>query len=402
MRAHNDRTVITANGSGSIGPDGAWEFQLSGLTADHIWPNVELTAALPSRLRSAIERLKPTGNFTLHDGLLRFRKSASEIAPLEADWDVSLDCNQTDLQCGIDLRGIAGSVRLMGESNGVTSATRGELALESLWIQDVQFTNVRGPLYVNESRCLLGKWATAQVQQPDRPLTGNVYDGALTGNAWVSFENLPSYRADLRVTGADLRRVIVERFRGQRQFNGKIDGDMTLSGLGSKVESLQGDGHVHLRDAELYELSILASLLKMLRTGASDKTAFTEGDVAFRLQGRHVVLDQIDFLGDVVNLYGKGETDFDQNLALVFSASILPHDSRLPLVNSFVKQTNPKMVQMYVNGTLSEPQVATEAFPGVAQMIQRLGADLRNPLEGVDQMQAERRRLAAQAQGTIQ
>jgi hypothetical protein len=402
MRARNDRTVIATNGSGSIGPEGQWQFELSGLTADHVWPNAELTAAMPQRLRTAIERLKPTGNFTLHDGLLRFRKSASEIAPLEANWDLSLDCNQTDLQCGIELKGVSGSVRLMGESNGVTSSTRGELMLESVWIQDIQFTNVRGPLYINESRCLLGTWATDQVQEGKRPLTGNVYDGALTANAWVSFENLPAYQADLKVTGADLRRVLVERFRGQRQFNGKIDGDMVLGGRGYKVESLVGDGRLHLRDADLYELSLLASLLKMLRTGASDKTAFTEGDVAFRLQGRNIVLDQIDFLGDVVNLYGKGETNFNQNLNLVFSASILPHDSKLPLVNSFVKQTNPRMVQMYVNGTLSEPKVATEAFPGVAQMFQRLGADLRNPLEGVDQMQAERRRLAAQNQGTIQ
>jgi hypothetical protein len=314
---------------------------------------------------------------------------------------VTLDCNQTDLQCGIDLRGVSGSVRLMGETSGVTSSSRGELALETLWIQDIQVTNVRGPMYVNENRCLLGKWATAQ-GQTERPLTGNVYDGLLAANASVNFENLPAYEADLRVTGADLRRIIVERFRGQRQFNGKIDGDMVLRGRGYRVESLLGDGRVHIRDADLYELSLLASLLKMLRTGASDKTAFTEGDVAFRLQGRHVVLDQIDFLGDVVNLYGKGETDFSQNLNLVFSASILPHDSKLPLVNSFVKQTNPRMVQMYVNGTLSEPHVATEAFPGVAQMFQRLGADLRNPLEGVDQMQAERRRVAAQAQGTMQ
>jgi hypothetical protein len=74
----------------------------------------------------------------------------------------------------------------------------------------------------------------------------------------------------------------------------------------------------------------------------------------------------------------------------------MPHGSRLPLVRNFVKQANEQIVQMYVNGTLSEPKVATEAFPGLAQMFQQLGADLRNPLRAADELPAQRRRLAAQ------
>lgn len=402
MRAVNDRTRIATNGSGHFWPEGHWQFQLSGLTADYLSAEPKLVSALPQKLRGLIDRLNPTGNFTLHDGLLNFRQNGSEIAPLEFKWDVQLDCHQTNLQCGIDLKYIDGSVRLAGESDGVRSFSKGELALESVTFQDIQFTNVQGPLWVNESKCLLGASATEQQQLPARPLTGNVYDGTLSGNAWVTFENLPQYQAEVRVRGADLRRLVVERFRKPGDYNGKIDANMIVAGKGSYLESLVGDGDVHIRDANLYELSLLASLLKMIRTGAADKTAFTQSDIAFQLQGRHIVLNRIDFLGDVVNLYGNGETDFDQNLNLKFSATIGAHDYRLPLVKSFVKQANERILQMYVNGTLSEPKVTTEAFPGIAQMVQQIRSDLKNPAQANEERQAERRRLATQQQSKMQ
>ncbi|HYO25991.1 MAG TPA: AsmA-like C-terminal region-containing protein, partial [Lacipirellulaceae bacterium] len=396
MRAHNDQTTITTNGAGDFWPEGHWQFELRGLTADNVTVGPELVSALPRQLGKLLDRLKPTGNFTLHNGVVGFRKSASQIAPLEAHWDVQIDCHQTDLQCGIDLKYIDGSVRLQGQSDGVRSFSAGELAIESLTFQDIQFTNVRGPMWVNESKCLLGSSATDQQQQAQRPVTGNVYDGTLAANAWVTFDNLPQYRAEVRLGGADLRRLVVERFGVERPFTGKVDADMVLGGQGYKVESLVGDGNVHIRDANLYELSLLASLLKMMRTGASDNTAFTQSDIAFRLQGKTVLLDQIDFLGDVVNLYGKGETDFDQNLNLVFSAVVGRHDYQLPFVKNFVKQANQQIMQMYVNGTLSQPAVTTEAFPGIAQMFQQLSEDVRHPIQAAEQRNEQRRRLAAE------
>ncbi|HMO87128.1 MAG TPA: AsmA-like C-terminal region-containing protein, partial [Lacipirellulaceae bacterium] len=312
-----------------------------------------------------------------------------EIAPLEANWDVAIDCHQANLACGIDLRNIFGTVRLRGETDGARSWSAGELQLDSVTFQDVQFTNIRGPLYVNETKCLLGKWATDQQQQPERRVTGNVYDGSLAANAWVTFDNLPEYRAEVRVQGADLRRIVVERFGRSADYAGKVDADVRLGGRSTQLDLLVGEGDVHIRDANLYELSLLASLLKMLRTGEANKTAFTHSDVAFRLQGRHIYLDKIDFLGDVVNLYGSGETNFDQQLALKFSAVVGRHDYRLPMVKTLMREANQQILQMYVNGTLAQPEVTTEAFPGLAQMFNQIGQDLRRPAAAIPRLQAQ-------------
>ncbi len=399
MRAEHDRTVIRTNGNGAFWPEGHWQFRLTGLTADNVEPRQDLISALPPRLRTLVDRLRPTGSFSLHDGVLGFRKkSASEIEPLEAEWDVAIDCHQTDLACGIDLKNVHGTVRLAGSSDGVKSTSAGELDLESVTFLDIQYTNVRGPMWVNESKCLFGRWATDAQQQAARPLSGMVYDGAVNGSAWVMFDALPQYQAEINVVGADLRRMVVERFGGGRDFTGKVDANMVLSGRGSYLESLLGEGDVHIRDANLYELSLLASLLKMLRTGAADKTAFTRGDVAYRIEGRKILLDEVNFLGDIVNLYGKGETNFDQQLTLAFSAVMAGHDERLPFVRKLVRQTNEQIMQMYVTGSLSDPHVTTEAFPGIAQMVHQLGTDLSDPWGAAERRQEERRRLAAQQQ----
>jgi hypothetical protein len=80
----------------------------------------------------------------------------------------------------------------------------------------------------------------------------------------------------------------------------------------------------------------------------------------------------------------------------VFSAVVGRHEYQLPFVKNLMREANQQIMQMYVNGTLSEPKVSTEAFPGLAQMFQQIGSDLRNPGAAAEQRQAERRRMAAQ------
>ncbi|MBL8157489.1 MAG: hypothetical protein JNM70_25215, partial [Anaerolineae bacterium] len=91
--------------------------------------------------------------------------------------------------------------------------------------------------------------------------------------------------------------------------------------------------------------------------------------------GPHIALNRIDFLGDVVDLYGYGETGFDEHVKLAFRAELGPREYAVPFVKKFVGQTSGNLMQLYVDGTLTEPKVATEAFPGFNQMIQQIRTD---------------------------
>jgi hypothetical protein len=226
----------------------------------------------------------------------------------------------------------------------------------------------------------MGRWATDQIGQAVRRITGNLYDGQVAGDAWVRFGVLPQYGADVALTGADLNRLMVERFGGRQSFQGKVDAKVIFSGEGSSMARLAGEGKVNVREGNIYELPLLMSLLKTLRRGAPDKTAFNQSNIAFRIQGPHIYLDQIDFLGDVVDLYGYGETDFDQKVKLVFRGEFGPRDYHVPFVKNMVGHVSQSAMQMYVEGTLTEPEVTTEAFPELARILKQLRTDLETPV----------------------
>ena len=174
-----------------------------------------------------------------------------------------------------------------------------------------------------------------------------------------------------------LERLVAARFSGSRQFRGKIDGNVLLRGAGRSEHALGGEGNVHIREAQMYELPLLASILQRIRTGGRDSTAFNECEIRFELLNQTVILRQLDFLGDVVNLYGQGSAGFDQSLDLKFHGVVGRHDYHLPLVKQFVGQASQQMMQMRVDGTFANPVVTTEALPGLSQMVQQLGAGLR-------------------------
>ncbi len=391
VKAHDDNGAwMGADGKGFFASDGGWEFKLTGLWADRMTARPALLAAMPPQLSKLINQLQPNGSFSLHDGELAFQRKASAIASLATGWDVQLECHQTDLNCGVELQNIHGSVRLAGRWDGQRCYSSGELDLESVTYQNVQFTNVKGPLWVDESQCRLGRWATEQMGQPVRRLTANVYGGAVASDAWVRLGVLPQYGAETVLTGADLNRLMVERFGGGQAFQGKVDAKLMLSGEGSSTARLAGDGDIHIRDANIYKLPLLMGMLQVLRTGAPDKTAFNQSDIAFRIQGPHVYLDKIDFLGDVVDLYGYGETDFDQNVKLIFRGEFGPRNYHLPLVKNIVGQMSQQVMQMYVDGTLTDPHVTREAFPEISQMLKQIRTDLETPAVPAAARQAQR------------
>jgi hypothetical protein len=390
MTAQHDGTIVGGNGAGYFGSDGGWEFRLAGLRADNVTPSADLIAALPPQLGNVIQQIEPTGVFTLHNSELIFRKPASSITAVQCLWDVNIDCHRADLHCGLDLQNIHGSVRLTGQSDGQQAHSAGELNLESVSIQDVQFTDVHGPLWIDQGACRLGKWASErQPNQPARRLAAKVYGGTLAADAWIKFDARPQYGVAANLSGADLHRLLVERFGSQQAYQGKVDANVMIGGEGPSIARLRGEGDVHIRDANIYETTLLVGLLKFLRTGENDRTAFNQSNVKFRIQGPHITLDQLDFLGDGVNLYGQGVADFDQRLNLVFSPSIIRQDSPFPLVGSLMRQAGSQSMRIYVDGTLSNPHPTSEPLPGIKQMVEQIRADLEDPISVTTGRQAQ-------------
>jgi hypothetical protein len=392
LRAQHGRTSMRSNGQGAFRDDGSWFIQFEGLAVDRLMARRDLTDALPTKLQKLIEYLRPSGSFNLSNGVLRFSK-ANARAAVESDWDVQLNCMQANIQAGIELHNIHGAIRLEGAARSDRSFSAGELAIDSATFQDVQFTEIQGPLWVDQGQCLFGEWATKQRGQPVRRLTAQVYDGAVTADAWVSFDVVPEYSAVAAVTGVDLNRMMKERINGELDYQGKLGATLTLNGKGRSLATLAGHGQVQITEANIYELPILVSMLKVLRNTSPDSTAFNQVDSKFRIQGPHIYLDQLDFKGDAVSLLGRGETNFDHQLNLDFHAVVGRNEIQLPLVKNFVNRVGEQTLQLTVSGTLSDPQVDRQALPGINQLIKQLQVQpeaRRAPADSTPPRQAER------------
>ncbi len=249
LRARHGRTTLRTNGNGQFNNDGSWNVQLEGLAVDRLIARRDLTDALPVKLQRLVDYLRPSGSFSLSNGALRFSKASSAGASIDSEWDVQLNCLQADLQAGIELHNVHGAVRLVGASRGDKSRTAGELSIDSATFEDIQFTEIRGPLWVDEGRCLFGEWATKEQALPLRRVTAKVYDGQVTADAWVSFDVVPRYSATAKLTGANLQRIMKERINSQLGYSGNVAATLTLNGKGRSLATLNGNGEVQVTEA---------------------------------------------------------------------------------------------------------------------------------------------------------
>jgi hypothetical protein len=73
-----------------------------------------------------------------------------------------------------------------------------------------------------------------------------------------------------------------------------------------------------------------------------------------------------------VSLYGRGETNFDRRLNLVFYTLVGPADLPIPLWKTVAGHLSEQGLQIKVDGTWDNPQPHREAFPMVNQMLEQI------------------------------
>jgi hypothetical protein len=384
FKAEHGTVAIRSEGYCDFFPDGGWTIHLAGLTVDRLQPDRDLLVALPERLKKAILTLNPTGRPIDLRGNLDFLHDGRPGTPLRCQWDdVRINLFQTSLQCGIRLDNVFGTVTLAGQSDGQTSYCRGELNLESLNYRDWQFKNVMGPISIDDQRILLGSLVDKSADgspmlNPDgttrspRSISANLFGGTVYGDGQVSLGAEPRYHFAATLAHADLARMAREVMDPRQHLQGKIMANIELHGTGASRNAMSGRGSLAISDADVYELPVMISLLKILSIRAPDRNAFSTADMDYRIEGEHMYLDRIDFNGDAISLRGKGEMDFQSNVKLNFYTRVGQAEVDLPVVRQIFRGASEQFLQIYVGGTLQNPEIRREAFPAVNQALQQL------------------------------
>jgi hypothetical protein len=390
VRARHGRSTFSAQGTWQPSADGGWQLVLSDLNADCLSLEPDLLAALPPGLQRVVERLRPTGGFDLFRSTLSFVRRA-DTSPIAASWDVNVGCHQAALRGELPLENLAGGVRFQGQSDGANCQSYGELAVDSLVWNDVQLTNLHGPFWADSEYCLLGQPAMDKLAQeklvdqppPPRRVTADVYGGSLTADVWLQHAGQSRYRADISVGGAELRRISREKLGGPDDLTGTVSGKLALAGAGRSTYALQGGGELHVVDANIYELPQLVAMLKVLRIRSPNTTAFDRCDMQFEIHGEDIYFRQLNLLGDAVSLYGRGQTNFDRELNLVFYTLVGPGKLPVPVLNSIVSQISEQSLQVKVTGPLENPNISREALPAVNKMLQQIRTEAQEGASAV-------------------
>jgi hypothetical protein len=378
VKAEHARTALSARGACDIRPGAGWHLHLDALTVDRVRADRDLVAAVPERLKKMLAELRLTGPMNLR-GSVDFDSRGEPGVPLTSDWNIDVDFQQCSMNCGMLLQNVNGGANLVGDFDGQQFRCQGELNLESVTCRDFQLTQVMGPIWIDDARLLLGFWADRHRQvTPERHLTGKLFGGTVVSDGWAVFGLKPGYSLEANLVRADLARWAQEAMPGRQQLSGEIFANVQLRGRSFSVNDLAGRGNIQLRNADIYELPLMVSLLKVLSVRPPDTTAFTKSDIEFRIEAEHVYVEDIEFAGDAISLVGSGEIGFNKQLRLTFHPIVGRNEGRMPLLRDVLGGASQQILLIHAEGTVDQPSLRREAFPGVSQALQYLQAEFQS------------------------
>lgn len=373
---HGADTKVTAHGKCTVDANGGWRLALDNLYCGRLTPDRDLIVALPPRLRKAVTDMQVAGPISA-TGSLTLASNGKPGEPLHADWDVTCDLQQVRMGYSFPLENINGKMRLVGRFDGKRFGSSGELNLHSLTYKKFQFTDVCGPIWIDDERVLLGANVNPPAGEKPRQITSRSCGGAILVDAWVMLGGAPHWNLDATVVRAQLAKLAQEVVAGRQKLSGDISARVNIQREGAAISQLRGWGNVQLRNADVYELPPMASMLKLLSIRAPDTSAFSKGDVDFVLAGDRVYFKRIDFNGDAISLRGTGQMGLDKTLQLTFYTVVGRDEFRVPLISNVLGGASQQLMAINVDGPVDSPNIRKQALPALNEAMQQLQAELQ-------------------------
>ncbi len=410
VEANRGRTRFRTSGVCDHTPDGGVHVQLEGINIERLVVDRALIDAAPGKLRTALARLNLTqpidvrGTFGVTRGPTEAAKAASarefsvssygetlaardaNVPPsIATSWDVTFVLQGNSIESGVRLDNMHGEVRLVGQqaADGVM-ACLGNIDLDAANFQGLQFSQIRGPLEITDKQILFGTRARRFASgERSTPVAARIFNGEVAADAVVTLSHRPTFWLAAQLSNGDVRQYALEMIPGRQNVAGKIVASTQLWG-GEGLHTLRGEGRIRLREADVYQLPVMVAMLKVLSVRAPDSNAFTDGDIDYRIEGNHIYLDSINVKGDAISLLGKGEANFDRQIKLNFYTVVGRDELQLPIVRPLLGEASRQMMQIRVDGSLDNPQVKPEAFPGAKQFLQQVQDDLARSTDAQD------------------
>ena len=291
-----------------------------------------------------------------------------------------LDSTQAGIRCGgLLLENLHGEVLLWGGFDGQrTPAPAASWPSTRSAYKDCQFTQVIGPIWIDDGRVLFGSWVdrpegktrpteATGPRQPPRPLTARASAAEDSiGDGWVMLGPEPRYAVNATLTDADLARCARNSRPGGKQLRGKILATADLTGSGRTRNALSGRGS----DSPLRRQRLRTAGDDLLAENSQHSTARPERlqrrpTIDYRIEGEHIYFDRIDFRRrrDQPSRQGR------DGLPVADPSDVLrprwaAANWTCPLIKQVFRGAGQQLMLIHVDGTLQNPETRSEALPG--------------------------------------
>ena len=366
-------------------------------------PDAELIAALPNEMSESLRRLQLRGAISIRGTTKLLLPTGTRLQPA-IDWKLTLQLEGNRIGDVGPVHSLRGEVWIDGrrDENGLFAA--GNVRIDSMNIEALQITGIRGPYAIDGDRLRLGTMATARLPKKaaafpdlatnssaldtletldtfgspsllDAPtdsasIRGHMFGGSVEMDGEVTLTS-SDFDVSVSLIDAEVPIVLAELGQTGNDMTGVISGRGRFDGKLGAGDLLKGSGTAKLTGANVYQLPMVVQLLNQLRITPTEDAAFTDGEVEFAMFGEQVTLSRLQLWGDWVALDGGGTINRRREVDLSFNTKVSPH-------STFTRALGPLGAQRYtlwtidVHGPVDSPTIERRAPDGVGQTLGRL------------------------------
>ncbi|WP_253159688.1 AsmA-like C-terminal region-containing protein [Stieleria tagensis] len=367
IRAEHGQSMVSADGGCERLPDGRWLLTVDVHSGSRLIPDAELTNALPEQMRGALRGLNLRGPVGLR-GLCKTLLSDPLHPEPEFEWDIALQLEGNRIGDVGPVHDLRGELSVNGRKDAAGLRAQGEVRIDSMHVNDLQITQLRGPYQIQGDQLRLGNIGSSGIAA--HPLEGRLFDGTLRMDGSVKLSDA-SFDVRLGLDQAKVQVLLAELGHAQNDLSGTLVANMTLEGLLGTTELLRGRGKATVDNANLYQLPVLIQLLNVLSISPTEDVAFTNAEIDYTLIEDQLEFSNLKLWGSLIALHGSGTLDRRQELDLTFNTRVSPR-------NMFTRIIRPLGDQRYtlwsvdVKGPLSSPTIERRALDSVGQTLERL------------------------------
>jgi hypothetical protein len=349
-----------------LNPAGGFTGWFTDIRGDDLVPDEEFLRALHPALRRGLEPLQIRTPIQVKTALV-LEEPAVPGEPMKIWWDGGANLRKQVFQAGVEISDVDGVIWCRGHHNGRQfEGVSGNALLQRASILGQPFTQLQAHFAVSP-------------ETPDvlsvKDLRANVFDGFVGGEARLTFASPLHYEVKLDALQVQLEQFAKHNHLGpEAQLQGPARASLHLTGEGTDLNGLRGNGSIQVARGKLYRLPLLLGLLKAFGLRVPDQTAFEQARMIFGIEGPQMRVDPLDLIGNAISLRGKGTLNLDgSNLNLDFSADwgrmpqVLPH-----AVSVVVQGVSDQLFKIKLRGKISSPRFEKEPIPSVVEPIKKV------------------------------